>query len=1484
MPRSLAPLTAILLHLTLATTASAVVLDLPASLDNTMYSEDGTAANGVGEFAFTGQTKDGFNRRALIAFDIAGAIPAGATINTVSLTLRYSRTKNNTLRATNLHRVSLAWGEGNSNASQGGEGQGAPAANGDATWTHRVYATNLWSSPGGDFALTASATTQVGGNGTYVWSAAQMATDVQNWLDNPASNFGWVVIGNETTPESAKRFDSRQNTTANNRPVLTVDYTPLGGDPTGACCLPDSSCVVTTAGDCALQGGNYQGDAVACTPDPCAGGELVLDLTPIKDTSIYSSSNTVSNGAGQLLNAGRTNGGATIRSPLNFGAAIALPPNATITNAVLTLTNTAGGGGTQPVAVHRLLADWGEGTSDAGGQEDTGAAATPGDATWSDRVYPGTLWSTTGGDFDPVASATANVANEGTYNFSSAALIANVQAWVDNPSSEFGWVIVGNEAVINTSKRFASRQNGTTTSWPKLSISYSVATSDPTGACCFDDASCDTLTAAECALQGGSYQGDGSVCTAGLCPLVLEPYVDPLPLPAVATPLTGSPGATATYDIVVTEFQQQLHRDLPPTTVWGYGGSYPGPTIEAFRDQTVTVTWRNDLRDSLGNPRTAHYLPVDLCMHGPDMLGNTPRIVTHVHGAHVEAAYDGYPEDTILPGEQRTYIYPNNQLPGTLWYHDHALGITRLNVIMGLAGFYLVRDATELALGLPSGEFEIPLAIQDRSFNPDGSLLYPAAWQDHFFGDFILVNGKVWPYLNVKQGKYRFRIIGGATSRTFTLSLSSGDPITVIGTEGGLLPSPIVKSSVTVTPGERLDVIIDFGAHPAGTEILLQNSAPAPYPGSPGAGVVPQVMKFVVQGVAGHTVPIPDPLVVFETVPESESVIERDFVLDRQSDPCAGSMWTINGLHWNDITERPILGTTEIWRWINPTGMAHPMHMHLVMFQVLDRQPFQMIGGVPTPTGLAVPPAPEDAGWKDTVPVYPDEMVRVIARFEDYAGRYPYHCHILEHEDHEMMRQFESILAVEADLALANFVDDTSPLEGDPIVYTVQLTNNGPDTAAHVRIADLLPAGVSFVSATTTNGSYDAGTGIWNIGLLPAAHVDSLSISATVDPGTAGSTITNTASVLALDQSDPVPGNDTASVDIHVLVLAADLALTKTVDVPSPNVGDTVRFTIALSNAGPDLATDVAVTDSLPAGLSFVSATASSGSYDSINGRWAVSTLAVSDPDTLQILATVDAGTGGFTLTNTAYVSSSNQDDPNAANDASSVNLTVQSADLVLTKSVDDPTPNEGASVLYRIVLKNNGPDPATGVAVTDILPAGLGFVSATATTGIYDHLSGIWTVGSVTAATSDTLSISADVALGTGGTRISNTASVTAVAQEDPTSGDVSSSVDIDVQTVVATLGAVTRISLSALQPNPFEGRTHVHFDLPRPQSVRIAVYDLAGRRVRNLVEGAVEAGRHVEIWDGLDAGGRPVASGVYFIRMDTASYSATEKAVLLR
>lgn len=789
---------------------------------------------------------------------------------------------------------------------------------------------------------------------------------------------------------------------------MSGTITVLSASP-GACCLPGGTCVLTTSSDCSAQGGTYQGQGTTCSPNPCASQPITVEIIAGRDNILYETlDGSVSNALGRHLYAGNQNSGARRRPVLRFDVS-ALPQGAQVQTVTLRLFCNQSQGAAAPVAVRRLLADWGEGTSAASGNEGSGTASTPGDATWIHTFYPNQAWTTPGGDYRAITSATASVSTQGAFvEWSGSGLVSDVQHWISMPAMNYGWILFGDEASSANTKRFDSRQATNAANHPRLFVTYLPA--PPTGACCLPSGLCEQQTLAHCLMHGGEYAGDGTDCAAADCAVVLTPFVDPLPLPGVAQPLQGHPGGAAHYEIAMTEQYQQLHRDLPHTRVWGYAGSYPGPTIEAWRDEVVTVRWINDLRVAeSGQLRTTHPLLVDECLHGPDVTGQTPVAVVHLHGGKVPPDSDGYPEDAFPPGSASDiYTYPNIQPAGTLWYHDHALGITRLNVMMGLAGFYLLRDSVEASLGLPAGEYEVPLAIQDRSFRTDGSLRYPEMWHEHFFGDTVLVNGKVWPYFNVHRGKYRFRMLNGSNSRAYTLSLSNGATFWQIATDLGLVASPVPLTSFTILPGERVEVVIDFAPYAPGTEIILHNSAPAPFPGFPGVGVIPNVMKFVVGSQTGHTAPLPPTLAEFQPLNPEDAAIER--VLDLRLAPnthCPdhhGQVWTIDGLMWDEITEFPTLNAVEIWTWRNNSGISHPMHMHLVMFQVLNRQAIDDITG--EPTGPLLPPAVFEQGWKDTVDAWPGYYTRVITQFTGFTGLYPYHCHILEHEDHEMMRQF----------------------------------------------------------------------------------------------------------------------------------------------------------------------------------------------------------------------------------------------------------------------------------------------------------------------------------------------------------------------------------------------------------------------------------------------------------------------------------------------
>ncbi len=802
-----------------------------------------------------------------------------------------------------------------------------------------------------------------------------------------------------------------------------------------------------------------------------------VSIAPVKDNTLFSEDGALSNGAGMYLFAGVTNFGGLRRALLQFDIAAAIPAGATINGATLTLSLSKSNSGPRTVVLRRVIAAWGEAGSDAGGEEGQGGAAAPGDATWTHAFFDTDLWISPGGDLAAGNVATSVVGSiSQDYVWSGAGLTALVQNWLDNPQVNLGLAVIGDEAGTGSTKRFDSMQNPTVSVRPQLDVDFSAlgatgaccagdgtctSVSDPgsacdgsyqgsgstcgsnpctgaTGACCTADetAACGELTQSACASQGGVFQGAGGSCAASECPVVLTPYVDPLPIPSIAQPVSGIGGGVATYDIAARQITAQVHRDLPPTLLWGYGdgasgATTPGPVIEASVGEQVTVNWINDLRDSGGQALTKHHLDVDLCPHGAS-LGET-RTVVHLHGAHTAAEFDGYPESTTVPGQSSTYEYPNNQLPALLWYHDHALGITRLNLYMGLAGFYIIRDDVEGALGLPAGEFEVPLMILDRRLRADGTLEYPSAWQEHFHGDKILVNGKVWPFMEVKPGKYRFRVVNASGSRTLTLSLSDGASFQMIGSDGGLLTAPLTLSEITLGPAERADLVMDFEAYAPGTEVILSNSAPAPFPGTPGVGVLPDVMKFVAVAGTGFTGAVAASLRPFTAFDEADTVVERDFELAKVADVCTGSAWAINGLGWDDLSEFPLLGTTEVWRFINRSGIMHPMHVHLDSFQIIDRQDFTVVNDEIVPSGSPLGPAPAEAGWKDTVQVYPNEIVRVITRFEDFKGRFAYHCHIAEHEDQEMMRQFETVVcgdtggadgvsATDALIALANAV------------------------------------------------------------------------------------------------------------------------------------------------------------------------------------------------------------------------------------------------------------------------------------------------------------------------------------------------------------------------------------------------------------------------------------------------------------------------------
>lgn len=559
--------------------------------------------------------------------------------------------------------------------------------------------------------------------------------------------------------------------------------------------------------------------------------------------------------------------------------------------------------------------------------------------------------------------------------------------------------------------------------------------------------------------------------TGLLDPFSQPKFVNPLPNPLdpsfifQPTTLGGMH-----YEIGVRQFQQSLGLIDPAsgspllTTVWGYGNAaqpptFPGRTFVVERDQSITVRWSNDLVGASG-VHLPHLFPVDTTVHwanplgeshGEHFIGPVP-VVAHLHGGHTRSDSDGLPDAWFTPNEEFTgrlwnplYTYDNDQEAATLWYHDHALGITRLNVYAGLAGFYLLRDSNETALGLPQFPYEVPIVIQDRMFTADGQLFYPSEPEEdddpepsvlpEFFGNIILVNGQAWPVLEVEPRKYRFRFLNGSDSRFYTLWISSGGskapsgPAMVqIGTDSGFLYSPVGLDKLTLGPGERADVVVDFAAYP-GQTLILHNNARAPFP--MGETVNRRAEGLIMAFRVGSSVTsfanndLPTTLRSSPIAPLVQSGPTRRLLLFEGTDEYGrlqpGLGTTDQGaLRWEAaITEYPRLNDVEVWEVYNTTEDAHPIHLHLVSFQIFSRQKFRATQNPLTGAltnirwlGQPKPPAANEAGWKDTAQMFPGEVTRLIARF-DRLGEYVWHCHILSHEDHEMMRPY-SVLASSA--------------------------------------------------------------------------------------------------------------------------------------------------------------------------------------------------------------------------------------------------------------------------------------------------------------------------------------------------------------------------------------------------------------------------------------------------------------------------------------
>jgi spore coat protein A, manganese oxidase len=534
------------------------------------------------------------------------------------------------------------------------------------------------------------------------------------------------------------------------------------------------------------------------------------------------------------------------------------------------------------------------------------------------------------------------------------------------------------------------------------------------------------------AVPGAACLGVRAAQPGSRVPLRMDRYIDPLPIPPKLMPVERHKEQDV-YRVRMIETTHRFHSQLAPARVWAYEGQYPGPIFDVLRGRPIIVHWENRLP-------AQHLFGVDTTIHGAMPPSPAVRTVPHLHGAQTRSESDGLPEKWFVPGDKVEYHYPNQQQAATLWYHDHALGITRLNVYAGLSGLYLLRDETERNLQLPVGDYEIPLLIQDRSFDEHGQLAYvptfddgssppPGHWAPEFFGDQPVVNGALYPYLEVEPRPYRLRILNNANSRFFNLYLNLSPrptdiprlvPLEQIGTDGGFLPKPATLNKLLLGPAERADVIVDF-SNLSGKTVTLSNDAHAPYPGWEFAVVEPPRLLELMQFRVTRRLTAPAPRVSFSGSAEfrklalDTSTVTRDFVLTEKMDAKEHSLGVrINSKGYDDpVTEKVKLGSVECWRFINMTMDAHPMHVHLVQFQILERQGFDTgtfaLSGHLQLAGNPRPPAANEAGWKDTAVVKPGEVLSILIRFDGFAGRYVYHCHMLEHEDNDMMRPYEVI-------------------------------------------------------------------------------------------------------------------------------------------------------------------------------------------------------------------------------------------------------------------------------------------------------------------------------------------------------------------------------------------------------------------------------------------------------------------------------------------
>jgi spore coat protein A len=664
-----------------------------------------------------------------------------------------------------------------------------------------------------------------------------------------------------------------------------------------------------------------------------------INLNPSKDNTLYQEGD-FSNALGFHFFTGETFTGNLRRAVLAFDIAGNVPAGSTITSVTLSMhVSRVHDSTTRTTELHKLLADWGEGTSQASGQEGTGAPATPNDATWRHRFFDTIFWTTEGGDFSATISASQFVGAVGDYTWSSPQMVTDVQSWLDNPATNFGWLVLGDESAGATAKRFDTRESGNP---PVLNIQFTPTTGSPTPTASPSATATPTVTPTPSVTPTPT-----STATPTITPTP-TPFTHPLLFPPVST--------DGNVSIGIDEACIQI-LDGPCTNMWTYGGTYPGITIRRPTGQTTNVTFTNNLDPAAGE------------------------LTVHNHGNHSSAVNDGQPESFLIPtGGSRTYIYDGleaggNQRGKMQFYHDHRMDVTARNVWMGLTGMYIVDDPADPQT-LPSGAFDLPLAIADRQFDADNQIPYVFD-PNGVTGDKVLVNGVYQPYLEVGDRKYRLRILDASNARTYFLTLSTGDSFIQIGTESGLLPAPVTRTGMRMGPAERLDVVVDFAGR-LGQNVYLTDLLTG----------MPLLEFRVTQHVVDDS-SIPPTLRPLPDI--GEPTVTRNWSFDKTA-----GHWTINGLRFDPdrVDAKPVLGTTEKWVFTNPTGQVHTVHIHDVSQQCISRN-----GGACYPYET----------MKETWYLDPGETLEVKLKFTDHTGMYMLHCHIIEHEDDGMMTQFEVV-------------------------------------------------------------------------------------------------------------------------------------------------------------------------------------------------------------------------------------------------------------------------------------------------------------------------------------------------------------------------------------------------------------------------------------------------------------------------------------------